>query len=178
MSVVHPVPADRAPKEVQPIYQDFSQKFGKMPNFFALMAHRPKVLASFLPLYGAITAEGTVDPKLKELAYLKTSMVNGCEYCSRAHMASGKRVGVTPEQIADLQFYHRSPRFSDQEKTVILYADRVTRGSSAISEHDLAELRRFLSEDQIVELTLVICVANFTNRLNNALEAIPDLGDV
>ena len=30
--------------------------------------------------------------------------------------------------------------------------------------------------DQIVELTLVICVANFTNRLNDAMHLHPDLG--
>jgi alkylhydroperoxidase family enzyme len=80
MSVVHPVPADRAPKELHEIYEGLTKKFGKMPNFFGLMAHRPKVLALFLPFYSAVTAEGTLDPKLKELAYLKTSMVNGCEY--------------------------------------------------------------------------------------------------
>jgi len=27
-----------------------------------------------------------------------------------------------------------------------------------------------------VELTLVICTANFTNRFNDALQALPDLG--
>jgi len=27
-----------------------------------------------------------------------------------------------------------------------------------------------------VELTLVICAANFTNRFNDAMQALPDLG--
>jgi len=84
---------------------------------------------------------------------------------------------VTPEQIADLQFYRRSTRFSDQEKAVIRFADRMTRGAATIREQDLSELRKFLDEDQIVELTLVVCVANFTNRFNDALEAVPDLGE-
>jgi alkylhydroperoxidase family enzyme len=44
------------------------------------MAHRPEVLKHFVPLYGAIVSQGTVEPKLKELAYLKVSVVNGCEY--------------------------------------------------------------------------------------------------
>ena len=38
------------------------------------------------------------------------------------------------------------------------------------------ELRKFFDEGQIVELTLVICAANFTNRFNDALRAVPDLG--
>ncbi len=40
----------------------------------------------------------------------------------------------------------------------------------------LTELRKFFDEGQIVELTLVICAANFTNRFNDALGAVPDLG--
>jgi alkylhydroperoxidase family enzyme len=39
-------------------------------------------------------------------------------------------------------------------------------------------LRKFLGEDQIVELVLLICAANFTNRFNDSLEAMPDLGEV
>ncbi len=40
----------------------------------------------------------------------------------------------------------------------------------------LEELRKFYDEGQIVELTLVICVANFTNRFNDGLKNVPDLG--
>jgi alkylhydroperoxidase family enzyme len=37
-------------------------------------------------------------------------------------------------------------------------------------------LRKYYDEGQIVELTLVICAANFTNRFNDALGNLPDLG--
>ena len=59
---------------------------------------------------------------------------------------------------------------------MILYAERVTRGASAIRDGSLTELRKFFDEGQVVELTLVICTANFTNRFNDALRAAPDLG--
>jgi alkylhydroperoxidase family enzyme len=66
--------------------------------------------------------------------------------------------------------------FDEKDKAVILYAERVTRGAAAIREGSLSELRKFFDEGQIVELTLVICAANFTNRFNDALRAVPDLG--
>jgi carboxymuconolactone decarboxylase family protein len=53
---------------------------GKVPNFFATMAHRLDVLKKFVPLYCAVIQEGEVEPRYKELAYLKTSLINGCEY--------------------------------------------------------------------------------------------------
>jgi hypothetical protein len=35
---------------------------------------------------------------------------------------------------------------------------------------------KFYDEGQIVELTLDICLANFTNRFNDALQYLPDIG--
>lgn len=52
----------------------------------------------------------------------------------------------------------------------------MTRGAAAMREGTLEELRKHFTEEQIVELTLVICAANFTNRFNDALQAEPDLG--
>ena len=80
MAVVKPVAEDKAATELKPIYDGMKQKFGRMPNFFGVMAHKPEVLKNFLPLYAAITGPGAVDQRYKEFAYLKTSLVNACEY--------------------------------------------------------------------------------------------------
>ncbi|HXG17073.1 MAG TPA: carboxymuconolactone decarboxylase family protein [Calidithermus sp.] len=80
MATVRPIAKDRAPEELQPIFEDFGKRLGRVPNIFATMAHRPEALKTFLPFYSAVTQKGTVEPRLKELAYLKVSLVNGCEY--------------------------------------------------------------------------------------------------
>lgn len=80
MAVINPVPPDKVAAAAKPVYEALSQKFGKVPNFFAVMAHRPNVLKNFLPFYAAVINEGTVEPKYKELAYLKAATLNGCEY--------------------------------------------------------------------------------------------------
>jgi uncharacterized peroxidase-related enzyme len=175
MAVIKPVPKDEADSQVKEIYDQMEGKHGHMPNFFGMMAHRPAVLKSFLPLISAI-GQGTVAPRYKELAYLKASMLNGCEYCTRAHTASAKRIGITDDQIRDLQFYRNSKHFDEKDKATILHAERVTRGAAALREGALLELKEYYTEDQIVELTLVICLANFTNRFNDATQTVPDLG--
>jgi uncharacterized peroxidase-related enzyme len=176
MGVVNPLTIEQASQEVKDTFEKLASRGGKVPNIFAAMGHRPALLNAFLPLYKAIINEGTVGAKYKELAYLRASMVNGCEYCTRAHIASSKGAGVTAEQVAALPFYSRSPLFDEKEKATILYADRVTRGAAGMREPALQELRKFYDEGQIVELTLTICMANFTNRFNDAVELIPDLG--
>jgi uncharacterized peroxidase-related enzyme len=173
---ISPVSKENAASEVQPILDKLTQNFGKVPDFFGTMARAPHVLAAFLPFYSAVIEKGTVERKYKELAYLKTSLINGCEYCFRAHSASGKKNGVTDDQIKALAFFHRSPVFDAKEKAVILYAERVTRGASAIRPAALHDLKQYFNDDEIVELTLAIAVANFTNRFNDALLNVPDIG--
>ena len=75
-----------------------------------------------------------------------------------------------------LAFYERSNLFNDQEKAVIHFADQVTRAATTVRDSELAAMRKYFSEEQIVELVSTIAVANFTNRVNDALLALPDLG--
>jgi uncharacterized peroxidase-related enzyme len=173
--IVSPLSKDQAAPAVQPIFDKLTHVFGHMPSFFATMARSPPALEHFVPLYGAVIDKGTVEAKYKELAYLKTALINGCEYCHRAHSASGKKHGVTDEQIKNLAFFQRSQAFDPKEKAVLLYAERVTRGASAIRPPALQELKQYFNDDQIVELTLTICIANFTNRFNDAMQCSPDI---
>ena len=172
---ISPLSKEQAVPSVQPIFDKLTHVFGHMPSFFATMARVPDALAHFMPLYSAIIDKGTVEPKLKDLAYLKTALTNGCEYCHRAHAASGKKNGITDEQIQSLAFFQRSAAFNDREKAVLLYAERMTRGASALRPPALQELKQYFTDDQIVELTLTICVANFTNRFNDAMLCTPDI---
>jgi hypothetical protein len=80
MATITPVGEERAAADVKPIYDNLKKAVGKVPNFFAMLAHKPEVLKTFVPMYEAIVGPGAVDQKFKELAYLKTSIVNGCEY--------------------------------------------------------------------------------------------------
>ena len=80
MPVVTPLPQEKASEELKPVYETMKQKFGRMPNFFGILAIKPEVLKNFLPFYSAITGPGALEQRYKELAYLKTSMINGCEY--------------------------------------------------------------------------------------------------
>jgi uncharacterized peroxidase-related enzyme len=173
---ISPVSKESAAPEVQPILEKMAQTFGKVPAFFGTMARVPEAFTHFLPFYTAVIEHGTVERHYKELAYLKASLINGCEYCFRAHSASGKKNGVTDDQLKDLAFYHRSSAFDAKEKAVILYAERVTRGAAAMRAPAVEELKQYFNDDQIVEITLAACMANFTNRFNDALQNTPDIG--
>jgi alkylhydroperoxidase family enzyme len=79
MARISYVEHDQTTPEVQSIYERFDKALGRVPNIFKAMAHAPVLLQKFLELDGALRST-KLDRKLRELAYLKTSQVNRCDY--------------------------------------------------------------------------------------------------
>jgi uncharacterized peroxidase-related enzyme len=146
-------------------------KAGKANHFFRTMANRPEALRNFVPLYGAIMGPGAADRRLKELAYLACSYANECAYCTAAHVASGKKAGITAEEMQAIQT-EQDHGFSQEERAVIRYARELTRTADA--EESREAMFEHFNDEQIVEITLVAAMANFTNRFNNALQLKPE----
>ncbi len=47
---------------------------------FRTVAHRPEIFRTLIAHFRAIMTTGTVPAKLKELAIVRTSQINRCEY--------------------------------------------------------------------------------------------------
>jgi len=144
----------------------------KQPSlFFRAMANRPEVLQSFVPLYSSIMGRGPVDRRTKELVYLTCAFANHCAYCSASHTAGGRKAGVSEEEMAALRA-GQDEAFSAPERAAIGYARELTRTANA--NESRAALRQHFDDAQVVEITLVAALANFTNRFNNGLQVLPE----
>ena len=143
----------------------------KQPSgFFRVMANRPEVLKNFLPFYGAVAGPGAVDRRTKEMVYLAASFANRCAFCTAAHVAGGKKAGLTDEEIAAIR-EERDTGFSEPERAALAYTRELTRSANAAGSRDA--LRSHFTDEQVVEITLVAAMANFTNRFNNGLDIQP-----
>jgi alkylhydroperoxidase family enzyme len=71
---------DEAPAVVRRIYESLQQRSGSVAPYFRVLAHNPAVLRAFNQLHAAIWAEGALSAKLKHLAYLRVSVLDGCEF--------------------------------------------------------------------------------------------------
>ncbi len=150
---------------------ELERKTNRKNSFFRMMAHKPEVLKNFVPLYGSIMGPGAVDRRIKELVYLAASFANECAYCTAAHIASAKKAGVSDEEINALQT-EQNHFFSGPERAAILYSRELTREVAADETAD--ELFEQFNDEQIVEITLIVSMANFTNRFNNGLGLKPE----
>lgn len=80
MGVPKPLTRDEVSGDLEGIFDNLKEGFGMVPNFFGVMARTPEVLKAMLPMANAVLKQGKVEGKYKELAFLKTSLVNGCGY--------------------------------------------------------------------------------------------------
>ena len=162
-------------KMVEPAGNEFlaelEAKTKKSSPFFRAMAHRPEALKSFVPFYGAIVAPGAVDRRTKELVYLTCSYANECAFCTAAHAASGRKAGITEAEMRALQT-EQDHEFGEAERAAIRYARELTQNAAADETRDA--LFGFFNDEQVVEITLVAALANFTNRFNNGLNILPE----
>jgi uncharacterized peroxidase-related enzyme len=161
-------------KRVEPGQNEFlaelERKSGKENYFFRTMANKPEVLKNFVPLYRSIMGPGSVDLRIKEMAYIAVSYVNECPYCLAAHVASGSKTGITEQEMRAIQT-EQNQDFTPPERAALNYARELTRTCDVDSRDQLVEL---FTDEQLVELTLVIAMANFTNRFNNGLRIRPE----
>lgn len=63
-------------------------KLGRVPNMYRTFAHAPRVLDAAVAMAKAI--RGDLDPKVRELAYLKVTQVTDCHACRHYHEARGR----------------------------------------------------------------------------------------
>jgi len=137
-------------------------------NFYRAMAHKPEAVANFPKFYGSIMGPGSLDRRLKELVYLAVSTVNECAYCTAAHLKGARKAGLSERDVEDIRS-ETNQNFSPAEQAALVFAREMTRACAA-DAGTRDKLREHFSEEQLVELTLVIAMANFTNRFNNGLD--------
>ena len=75
---------------------------------------------------------------------------------------------MSKEKFDALAEAQTSPLFSELERLVVRYAEEMTR-SVQVDPALVEALRQLLSPAALVQLTLSVAAANFTNRFNEAL---------
>jgi alkylhydroperoxidase family enzyme len=105
------------------------------------------------------------------MVYLVCSFGNQCAFCIASNLPGGRKAGLTEAEVTALQ-QEQDEIFSAPERAAIRYARELTRTAKA--EAARQEMFAHFTDEQIVEITLVIGMSNFTNRFNNGLEIFPE----
>ena len=116
----------------------------------------------------------SLETKLLELIRLRVSQKNGCAYCVDMHYKELKHAGETELRLSSLCVWEETPYFTDKERVVLNFADKLTKLSRApIAPEDYNPLLTHFSKEEICYLTLAITQINTWNRLMKTFQFTP-----
>src|SRR5271170_2076298 len=150
-----------------------NQLLGRTSNLVRILSnHSPYIARWFLGLVGAVRQPNlgaATDMRLRNLATIKTSMVNECVYCTTHTSILGQTLGLSDEELAAMKTdAHRdSPLFSERDKATIAWAEAVTRNTAPRDKRLWDEMKHLFSDAEIVEITVASAMFNMINRLND-----------
>lgn len=146
---------------------------GRVPTSMRLYARLPRIAMWMMPFITTLQREGAggrLDGRTKEIAILKTSMVNSCAYCIGHNTVLAQSFGMTLEQIEALgDGYESSDLLDRREKAVVRWAEAVTLNTAARDVDAFDALKEWFDDDEILELTWVTAMFNMINRIHDTL---------
>lgn len=151
------------------IAQFTGRKPERMLEPLELYGHAPGLVLAYGMLEWATARLNRVDERLRFLAELKAATLTSCEYCIDFGSQVARRSGLSDEQLLALPRYRESELFTDLEKLVLDYAVAMCRTPVDVPDALFSELRKYLNDAQLVELTHVIALENLRGRFNLAL---------
>jgi len=151
------------------VYQRSEERGQQVLNIVKLLANCPQIGPEYLRFAGAVVRGERVPMKLRELATLRVGSLAGARYEFLHHVPLGLSAGLTRKQIDEIGGWEESSQFNEQERAVLLYTDRVARDNN-VTDEIFAKVRAFLSEHDVVELTVVIAYFLMLCRILVALQ--------
>lgn len=107
--------------------------------------------------------------RVREAARMRIAELNDCAICHGFRAQSFRQDGVDDDLYANVSCYRDDPRYSDQERLAIEYAELFAADHRSIDDAFFVRLRSAFADDEILDLT--ICLSTFLGlgRLLNVL---------
>jgi len=162
------------PSPVWEVYTSAENRLGYIPNMLKATSHSLRSLRAIDQLLQAHEAQGTLEPELRIYASLAATHRNHNEYGVNQVLNQARRYFLPEEKLnAILAGVTGEPTFSDRETAVLRFAQAMTDQADA-GEPALAEIRKHLSEEKVVELTFVVAGRNFLDRIQCTFDVDPE----
>lgn len=162
--VIEPEDADG---ELRETYQQLISSRGKLAAIHTIHSLSPAALRAHMDLYMTLMfGRSKLKREVREAIAVVVSRANGCEYCDEHH---AQALMAYWKDEARLEALRRDPREAGLDARTLAILDHavaLTRDPSRASGTDVAGLRAHgLSDEEILDLTLITAYFNFVNRI-------------
>jgi AhpD family alkylhydroperoxidase len=133
----------------------------------------PNAIKALLALEERID-KSALQKSLTELVRLRASQINGCAFCVDMHTADARKGGETDRRLATVVVWRETPFFTDRERAALEW----TEALSLVSQEHVPDavweaVKPHFSDEEIVDLTLLVSVINSWNRFAIAFRKTP-----
>ena len=183
-------------KELKPFaffFKAVKESMGFVPSSMKTMARVPAIMGAFSILSGTVLGDPSkakpslflklvfrqlgwsgkymksddrIPMELRHMVSYVSSRAAGCQYCQAhtfAHLAHDTTNMAKMEKIWE---FESSELFTDAEKSALRFGIAAGSTPNAVTKEHFEDLRKYYSENQIVELGGVIALFGFLNRWN------------
>ena len=170
MTRIPAVSPDEAGLLIKLSYRYAKRRFGEVPEPFAVMAnHRKLFVAEVIAETLAGKASTVLPANVRDLAVYRVAWMVGCSWCVDFGTMLARLDGLDIDQLKEIGDYKTSPRYSDDERAAVAYADAMTGAHSEVTDEQVIDLEHRFGRDGVVELTYQIALENLRSRMNSAL---------
>src|SRR5215471_2811894 len=136
MSFIGKVSEAEGGPELKLLYQQISENYGFLPNYFQALGRAPELIERDRALAGVVLREGVLPAVLKEQILLVVSGINSSSYCVAAHLELLHRLGIEKSVGRKLATDYSSAPVGNKEMALFRFADKLTRKPSAVEKAD------------------------------------------
>lgn len=157
--------------ELARVYARLRKQRGKLSNIMQVQSLYPKALEAHLDLYTAIMFDRSgLSREEREMIAIVVSAANQCEYCVRHHAAALHAYWRDDTRVECFAADFRGIELSDRLRSILDYADALTRAPMSVNESHVRTMReQGLEDGEILVVNLVVAYFNFVNRIATGL---------
>jgi alkylhydroperoxidase family enzyme len=166
----------RLPALPQPLDPSLKERFdkrhamgGAVINLTLTQGHAPKIANASEVMAFAIRFDAKTPRNLRELTIFRTAQIVGSDYELNQHTPMMKMCGYSAEQIAQVATWQSSKLFDDKQRAVLAYVEQMAHGGN-VDDTTFANLAKFFTPQEIVELTYTVSTYYGTGLVTKALK--------
>lgn len=125
------------------------------------------------PLFGITSylKKSSLEKSLVDLVDFRVSQINNCAYCLDMHSKEAIAHGETAQRLFGISAWKETPYFTQRERVALAWAEAVT--ACDVPDEIYAIATAEFSDEELIDLTLVITTINTWNRFNLAFPNTP-----
>jgi alkylhydroperoxidase family enzyme len=144
-------------------------RYGAVLDPLVAVGHHGKVTRTYALTELGVAGWKALDPGLKSLAVMATSVSIGCTWCVDFGYWESRHDHLDPAKLHDVPAWRSSERFTGLERDVLAFAEAATATPPSVDDALAARLTDTLGEEAFTELVAIVAVENLRSRINSAM---------